>query len=137
MSREFVHHHVKYKEIHGIDEIVIMPHNEHRKLHSRLRREGKCNIPTEELQKISVAASQRRLKIEKMTKKNEPNIEINTSYQEKELLKGRVYKTKKGMVLNITGNVSQTRLKTKTRMVVELSENGREIRLKPWVDVEL
>ena len=36
-----------------------MEKGEHRKLHNRLRREGKCNIPVEELDKISTAAHNR------------------------------------------------------------------------------
>ena len=48
-----VRHHVKYKEIHGVDVVVLMEQSEHKKLHNRLRREGKCNIPVSELKKIS------------------------------------------------------------------------------------
>ena len=55
-----VHHHVKYLEIHGVDEVVLMPKGEHIKLHNRLRREGKCNIPRTELAKISYMAYNRR-----------------------------------------------------------------------------
>jgi len=44
-----VQHHVKYKEIHGVDEIKIMTMSEHKNLHIRLRKEGKCNIPPKEL----------------------------------------------------------------------------------------
>lgn len=51
-----VQHHEKYEEIHGEDKIVMMDVDEHRKLHARLRKEGKCTIPTEELQVISQAA---------------------------------------------------------------------------------
>ena len=47
-----VEHHIKYKEIHGIDETVFMSRSEHDKLHRRLRRAGKCNIPVENLQKL-------------------------------------------------------------------------------------
>ena len=51
-----VQHHEKYEEIHGEDKIVMMDADEHRKLHTRLRKEGKCTIPAEELQVISQAA---------------------------------------------------------------------------------
>ena len=51
-----IQHHKKYKEIHGVDEIVMMTRSEHSKLHIRLRREGKCNVPVDELKKISGAA---------------------------------------------------------------------------------
>lgn len=56
---ELIEHHTKYKEIHGIDESLWMTPSEHRNLHNRLRAEGKCNIPSEELTKISVAAANR------------------------------------------------------------------------------
>ena len=54
-----VQHHEKYEEIHGEDKIVMMDADEHRKLHTRLRKEGKCTIPVEELQVISQAAYMR------------------------------------------------------------------------------
>lgn len=54
-----VHHHVKYKEIHGVDEIVLMTTSEHRLLHNRLRREGICKIPPDELEIISHHARSR------------------------------------------------------------------------------
>lgn len=56
---EFEQHHVKYKELHGEDEIVMLTHAEHRQLHARLRREGKCNVPADELEKVSDAARRR------------------------------------------------------------------------------
>jgi len=56
---KLVRHHKKYKEIHGVDEIVFIPKSEHQKLHHRLRKEGKCNIPPEELQRISANANHR------------------------------------------------------------------------------
>ena len=55
-----VHHHIKYKEIHGVDEVVMMEKGEHNKLHRRLRREEKCNIPPIILHKISSSANSRR-----------------------------------------------------------------------------
>lgn len=55
-----VHHHVKYKEIHGEDVVVLMEKGEHTKLHARLRKEGKCSIPSEKLHKISNVALFRR-----------------------------------------------------------------------------
>ena len=55
-------HHTKYKEIHGYDETVFMSESDHRLLHRKLREEGKCNIPVEEMKKISIAAYQRTSK---------------------------------------------------------------------------
>ena len=57
---ELLYHHTKYKEIHSVDEVVLLTHSEHRRLHNRLRREGKCNIPPSKLLKISSAAVRRR-----------------------------------------------------------------------------
>lgn len=54
-----VQHHEKYEEIHGEDKIVMMDYAEHRKLHTQLRKEGKCTIPREELHKIAQAAYRR------------------------------------------------------------------------------
>lgn len=62
-----VNHHVKYKEIHGIDEVVPMEKGEHNRLHRRLRKEGKCNIPQKILAKISVKANARLYKTFKTT----------------------------------------------------------------------
>jgi len=57
-----VEHHIKYKEIHGVDETVWIEKGEHKKLHNRLRKEGKCNIEVELLKKISETAYQRTSK---------------------------------------------------------------------------
>lgn len=54
-----IEHHTKYKEIHGVDESLWMTPSEHRNLHNLLRREGKCNVPSEELKKISLQAARR------------------------------------------------------------------------------
>lgn len=61
-------HHVKYKKLHGVDETVFMTRSEHKKLHMRLRREGKCNVPPDELNKISHAARRRTGKPQKYLK---------------------------------------------------------------------
>lgn len=55
------HHHVKYLDIHGVDETKILCISCHRSLHIRLRREGKCNIPSNELLKISNRSSGRSI----------------------------------------------------------------------------
>lgn len=60
---QIMKHHIKYKEIHGIDEVILMTRSEHSKLHNRLRKEGKCNISPDDLQKISCSASQRKPQI--------------------------------------------------------------------------
>ena len=58
-SEELIEHHTHYKEIDGYDETVWMSRSEHSKLHIRLRKEGKCNIPSKKLAKISMAAHNR------------------------------------------------------------------------------
>ena len=55
-----IFHHTKYKEIHGIDEVKVMDRPDHSKLHHRLRTEGRCNVPPDELEKISRKAHTRR-----------------------------------------------------------------------------
>src|SRR3990172_1537770 len=57
-----VEHHIKYKEIHGVDETVWMEKGEHMKLHKRLRKEGKCKIPVLVLRDISNLANHRARK---------------------------------------------------------------------------
>lgn len=54
-----VEHHIRYKEIHGIDESIWMTPSEHRSLHNRLRKEGKCGVHPEELADISLRAVKR------------------------------------------------------------------------------
>lgn len=58
-KEKIVQHHIKYEEIHGVDEIKIITESEHRLLHNRLRKEGKCNIPPAILNQISRAALRR------------------------------------------------------------------------------
>jgi len=73
-----VEHHIKYKEIHGIDETIFMSQSEHRLLHYNLRKNGKCNIPVEELQKISSMAISRTNKMKKYQKKYKEDIKHKT-----------------------------------------------------------
>lgn len=61
-SPKIVEHHVKYIEIHGKDVTTFILQSEHIKLHRRLRKTGKCNIPIEILDKISTTASKRTKK---------------------------------------------------------------------------
>jgi len=65
---QIVEHHVKYKEIHGVDETVFMSRSEHSILHRRLRKEGRCNIPSEQLTKIANTAHNRTEKQKKYFK---------------------------------------------------------------------
>lgn len=83
-----VHHHIKYREIHGVDEVIMMDAGEHQKLHRRLRRDGKCKVPSHILLRISSAACTRRkcemgeltkatLKIDKSTLERLKSISVN------------------------------------------------------------
>lgn len=66
---QIVEHHTHYKEIHGFDRTIWMDKGEHSKLHHQLRKEGKCNIPADELSKISMAANYRTGKDKKSREK--------------------------------------------------------------------
>lgn len=85
-----VEHHMKYKEIHGVDETVWMTQSEHQKLHARLRKEEKCDIPSKELRRISIAAAGRTEKIEKYQK------EYQKGYAKTEKRKKSVREYQKG-----------------------------------------
>lgn len=61
-GEKMVEHHVKYKEIHGVDETVWMTYGEHRLLHNQLRKDGKCGISVKELRDISHCAQNRTAK---------------------------------------------------------------------------
>ena len=70
MKKRMVEHHVKYKELHGVDETVWVTQSEHKTLLNRLRREGKCNIPVDELRRISNLAYARTERGASLIKKN-------------------------------------------------------------------
>ena len=72
-TEHMIEHHIKYKEIHGVDETVWMTTSEHVKLHNKLRKEDKCNVPVDTLTKISVAAYHR----------TEKRLKYNTEYGKK------------------------------------------------------
>lgn len=56
---KMVQHHVKYLELHGVDEVIMLTDSEHKLLHARLRRQGKCKVPVNDLKKIVLAAHRR------------------------------------------------------------------------------
>lgn len=70
-KNKLIEHHVKYKEIHGHDETVWMTQSEHKKLHIRLRNEGKCNVPVDELRIIAISAHGRTNRCKKIKRKYE------------------------------------------------------------------
>ena len=57
-----IEHHIKYKEIHGYDKTVWLTWSEHKRLHIRLRKEGKCQVSPDELKVISSKAYMRTSK---------------------------------------------------------------------------
>ena len=85
-----VHHHIKYKEIHGVDEVVMMEKGEHNKLHRRLRREGKCNVPQIILHKISSSANSRR--------DNSRVLDWYKRHREKSIIRMRIYNNRKRLL---------------------------------------
>lgn len=68
-KEKIIEHHVKYKEIHGKDETIWMTDQEHKKLHYRLRRDKKCNVPPDKLKNISKSAYARTKKGKTILKK--------------------------------------------------------------------
>jgi len=85
-GKYIVEHHIKYKEIHGYDETVFITQSEHIKLHRRLRKEGKCNIPSNMLKKIVQNAHRRTDKYKQYHKeyrKSDRNKEIQKEYMQK------------------------------------------------------
>ena len=78
-----VEHHTKYKEIHGVDETVWLTDSEHKKLHKKLRREGGCKIPVDELRRISKSAYARTEKgkhVHKLYRNSASGIEAKKKY---------------------------------------------------------
>ena len=96
-----VEHHIKYKEIHGVDETIWMEKGEHLNLHRRLRNEGKCKIPPKELKKIATAAYARTKKAKEANaryNKNDFVIAYNIKYNKENQ---RVLVFDETMMLNV------------------------------------
>lgn len=72
-TKKLLHHHEQYNETHGRNHVVLMCKSCHVKLHSRLRKEGKCNISVEKLKKISITA-RNKSPIGQESKKNIANL---------------------------------------------------------------
>lgn len=66
---KLIEHHIHYKEIDGYDETVWMTVSEHKKLHHRLSKEGKCNVPSDKLAIIATNAHYRTPKFKEYLKK--------------------------------------------------------------------
>ena len=71
---KMIEHHIKYKEIHGEDLTVWMTMSEHKKLHHRLRKTGKCCIKSNVLKNIANAAYNRTGKSTQYKRNNNQQI---------------------------------------------------------------
>ena len=79
-----VEHHIKYIELHGIDETVWLDKGDHIALHKRLRKESKCKVTPDELNKISKKAYLRTRKGKENQlkhRKSAHRIEYNRKYK--------------------------------------------------------
>ena len=52
-DENIIHHHVKYLELHDIEEIILLCKSCHQKLHNKLRRDNKCGIFPDDLNTLS------------------------------------------------------------------------------------
>lgn len=105
-----IEHHTKYKDIHGSDETVWMTRSEHRNLHIRIRKEGKCNVSPEELANISL----------KVNKKGERFLNRIKEYDKTE--KKKIYRYKYYRE-NVKRKVYFKTLEPNVRLYEELSYN--------------
>ena len=104
---KLVEHHIKYLEIHDVDETVWLTRGEHKKLHNRLRREGKCKIPVDELNKISQAAHDRTPERKAAQAKNAARRKKNThTFRFTEQPSPNITLTEKLTYYYKTGNIS-------------------------------
>jgi len=112
-----VEHHIKYKEIHGVDETVWIELGEHQRLHHGLRKEGKCNIPVDILRRVSNAAQKRTKKAKEYYKKYRQRDDakaVQKLYREtsksKEYHKEYFQKSKKTLKLSCTAMMNNVNL---------------------------
>ncbi len=103
-----IEHHIKYKEIHGVDETVWMEVGKHTRLHRRLRREGKCNIPVDEMHQITNKAHSRTEKAKKkhrddLREYNRKNIKVFCFYT---VMEPNIYLTEYLVYNTHTGSIS-------------------------------
>ena len=107
-----IEHHVKYKELHGVDETVWMTKSEHKKLHNRLRKEGKCNVSPDLLNTIAIAAHNRTNKAKEWRKiynKTSAIIQYCSEYQKRNRFLFNFYESMMPNVVHheiITYNIS-------------------------------
>lgn len=88
-----VHHHVKYKEIHGVDEVVLMEKSEHAKLHRRLRKEGRCSVDPKILRRVSHNAHERlNLRRRYKTEWDKDKYLSDEGFRTRDNARGRFYK---------------------------------------------
>jgi hypothetical protein len=84
-NRMFVQHHVKYKEIDGEDEIVLMSQKAHQMLHAQARRDGEPKVPEWIVRKAGYR-SPRKLARNKINHRTEKNKEYGQCLELRERL---------------------------------------------------
>jgi hypothetical protein len=62
------------------------------------------------------------------------------------MIKARLYinssknkkgKIKKGIMLNLTGDIEEIKINNRETLIVKVENEGRELRIKPWDDIKI
>lgn len=51
------------------------------------------------------------------------------------MIKARLYRNKKGIILNLSGDVDEIKLNNKETMLVWVEKDGRELKMRPVADI--
>lgn len=51
------------------------------------------------------------------------------------MIKARLYRNKKGIILNLSGDVDEIKLNNKETMLVWVEKEGRELKMRPVDDI--
>uniref|UniRef100_A0A6H1ZVM9 Uncharacterized protein n=1 Tax=viral metagenome TaxID=1070528 RepID=A0A6H1ZVM9_9ZZZZ len=52
------------------------------------------------------------------------------------MIKARLYRNKKGIILNLSGDVDEIKLNNKETMLVWVEKDGRELKMRPVDDIK-
>lgn len=52
------------------------------------------------------------------------------------MIKARLYKSIKGIMLNLSGDVDEIKIENKSTLIVWAEKNGRELRMRPIDDIK-
>ena len=52
------------------------------------------------------------------------------------MIKAKLYKNKKGIILNLSGNVVDIKINNKESLLVWVSEDGRRLEMQPTDDIK-